>query len=77
MKYLLLLLVVLLLAWAWRQSRRAKVPPPQSPQASAPETMGTCLHCGVHLPASEAVRGEKGLYCSTAHRIAAADRNPP
>jgi uncharacterized protein len=76
MKYLLWLVLILLLVWAWRRSRRPKVQRPGPSQASSPEAMGTCAHCGVHLPASEAVRGEKGLYCSTAHRNAAADRNP-
>ena len=38
--------------------------------------MVACLHCGLHLPHSEAVAGTRGPYCSAAHRSAAGDRNP-
>ncbi|MDT7929778.1 hypothetical protein [Tepidimonas sp.] len=30
--------------------------------------MVRCRHCGVHLPASDAVRGALGPYCGDEHR---------
>jgi len=82
MKYLIWLLVILLALWVWRRARASgpSSPPGQAaarpPAEPVPETMCRCAHCGVHLPLEEAVRGQRGLYCSTAHRSAAADRNP-
>ena len=32
------------------------------------ESMVACARCGVNLPRSEALEGEKGLYCSEDHR---------
>lgn len=32
------------------------------------EPMVQCAHCGVHLPASEALRAGEHLYCCDAHR---------
>jgi uncharacterized protein len=49
-----------------RGARRESAPPP-SPGA---ESMVTCAHCGVHLPASEALRLGERAYCSAAHRDA-------
>ncbi len=75
MKYLFWLLVIALVWWAFtrpRQSTRKETPP----STDAPQDMARCAHCGIHLPQSEAVRGEKGLYCSAEHRSAAQDRNP-
>ena len=52
-------------------TRRAEthVPPPRpSAQATAViENMASCAHCGLHFPASEAVRVEGRDYCSPAH----------
>ncbi|MEN3274328.1 MAG: uncharacterized protein V7631_118 [Massilia sp.] len=51
--------------------RRAEthVPPPRpSAQSSAViENMTSCAHCGLHFPASEAVRVAGHDYCSPAH----------
>ncbi|MEN9888136.1 MAG: hypothetical protein RL559_173 [Pseudomonadota bacterium] len=76
MKYLFWLLVVLLVGWAWRRSRAKASPPSAPPTPAHPQDMVVCLHCGVHLPQAEAVAGTLGLYCSSAHRSAAGDRNP-
>lgn len=76
MKLLFLLLVVLLVLWA---VKRGRISPPSGsvrPDAPSPTEMVACAHCGIHLPRSEAVSGQKGLYCSTEHRSAAQDRNP-
>ncbi|MFN4103415.1 MAG: PP0621 family protein [Tepidimonas sp.] len=45
---------------AQRRATPAAPPPPSQ--------MITCRHCGVHLPAGDAVRGAVGLYCSDEHR---------
>jgi len=78
MKFLFWILVVLLVWWAWRRARGQRQRPPSPPPdtTAPPQTMCTCAHCGVHLPRSEAVQGQRGLYCSTAHRSAAGDQNP-
>ena len=82
MKFLLLLLVVVGgLAWlAWGRkrppakagdegaSRRDGAPPPGP---ATPQSMLACAHCGVHLPAADALRDAGGrAYCSEAHRLA-------
>jgi len=44
--------------------------PPRPPPSPAP--MVACAHCGVHLPAADAVPAPDGrLYCSPAHVRAA------
>jgi uncharacterized protein len=79
MKYLLVLAVVVVAIWLWRKARREELqsgtppPPPPAPGAIAPpQAMLRCAHCGLHLPAADAVRGADGaVYCSAAHRQAA------
>jgi uncharacterized protein len=78
MKYLLVLAVVLVAIWLWRKARREELqsrtpPPPPAPGTLAPpQAMLRCAHCGLHLPAADAVRGRDGtVYCSVAHRQAA------
>jgi uncharacterized protein len=72
---LLLWLVLGLLAWWMLRPRRA-VPPPhaaareRAPAGAAPEAMVDCAHCGLHFPASEAVRDGARLFCCSAHRDA-------
>ena len=76
---LLMWLVLALLAW-WllRPRRKARpAPPPPGPATAAPaapasvETMVDCARCGVHLPASEALRdAQSRTYCCSAHRDA-------
>lgn len=45
--------------------------PSPSSAPSRPTAMVPCAHCGVHLPASDAVVNETGQpYCSEAHRRA-------
>jgi uncharacterized protein len=70
-KYLLAFLIVLLVAWRWRTARAAQrggEPHNPSSATNGPVEMVRCGHCGVHLPASEAVAGSKGRYCSLAHQ---------
>lgn len=74
------LLIWLLLAgvvwWMWRT--RSRLPPPARPtprntpaEPSSPRltTMARCAHCGLHLPAPDAVQDAQGrAYCTPAHR---------
>ncbi|VTU18434.1 hypothetical protein H6CHR_00980 [Variovorax sp. PBL-H6] len=80
MKYLLVLAIILVAVWLWRKGRREELqsrtpprppaPPPDS--IGPPQAMLRCAHCGLHLPASDALRGADGTaYCSAAHRRAA------
>jgi uncharacterized protein len=72
---LLLWLVLGLLAWWMLRPRKAVPPPdaaarPRTPAGAAPEAMVDCAHCGLHFPASEAVRDGARLFCCGAHRDA-------
>lgn len=79
MKFFLLLGLFLLVVWLMRGGRRSRPtradPPPMSAEASAAhppgrEEMVACVHCGMHLPQSEAVAAPAGWFCGQAHRIA-------
>ena len=71
---LLLWIVLAVAAWWLLKPRRAIAPPRGPAQADAtgraPEAMVDCAACGLHFPASEAVRDGTRLYCCTAHRDA-------
>jgi len=73
MKYLLVFLVVMVVAWRWRSSRTEKMMQPKAAPVDTPLpiTMVRCAHCGLHLPASEAIAGKRGPYCSAAHQAIA------
>ena len=71
MKYLLLI-VVLALVFSILARKRAR-PPAAKPEAKAPSrpqtlSMVTCAQCGLHLPMDEALPGQGGVFCSSAHR---------
>lgn len=68
-KLLLVLLVVALvgaIAWNWRRSR-AGLGADRAPRLG---TMVACAHCGLHIPASEALMLDERPYCSASHRDA-------
>lgn len=76
-KWLLVIAVVVLGYVWWRHQRqqdaqeRAAERARQAAQRAgptAPDAMVRCRHCGVHLPAADAVRGGLGPYCSDEHR---------
>jgi uncharacterized protein len=71
MKFLLVLLVFLFAAWLWRSGRHKNTDAPKSPPHKTPQDMVSCAHCGVHLPQTEAVPGQSGVYCSPAHHALA------
>lgn len=73
-RVLLWAILGLLAWWLLRPNRKVAAPPP-GPAASAatvaaPEAMVDCAACGLHFPASEAVRDGARLYCCAAHRDA-------
>jgi uncharacterized protein len=69
-RFLILAAAVALLLWlVFGRSRRARRPPAPPPSARS-ESMVVCAHCGIHLPASEALRLGEQAYCSAAHRDA-------
>jgi uncharacterized protein len=55
-----------------RPSPRRDAPPaPPAPTAASDlEPMVSCAECGTHLPASEALPGRGGVFCSAEHRSA-------
>ena len=64
--------LIVLVVMAIRAKLRAMTPKEPGAQrtARAPEqveSMTRCAHCGVHFPASEAVRADGLDYCSPAH----------
>jgi uncharacterized protein len=64
------LALAVLVVFAIRSKLRAsgfKPPPPQAPREPQIETMTQCAHCGLHFPASEAVRADGLDYCCPAH----------
>lgn len=75
MKYLLWIALIVALVWLLRPRRKLKSGDPhagvKSDSASQPvsEAMVSCRHCGVHIPASEALTSVSGaLVCSNEHR---------
>lgn len=73
MKFLLWLGIgVLLVMWLMRD-KKAPAGRPRQPDAGdrgGAESMLQCAHCGIHIPASEAVRDPAGaVFCSDAHRL--------
>ena len=74
MKYLLVLLVVVVGLWLLAGRRGSRADPPlakkQRPPVASPD-MVACAHCGMHVPAPEALRDAAGRpFCEEAHRVA-------
>ena len=75
MKYLIVVAVLAVAFWLWRNNRQnAKVQQKKSapaqtkaPPVGPPQAMLQCAACGVHLPATDAVVGRRGSYCTAAH----------
>ena len=68
MRFLLVFLVLALLAWRWRSGRSKLSGDDQHKAPGAAVEVLACSHCGVHLPATEAIKGTQGVYCCSAHR---------
>jgi len=72
MKFLLWLVIgALFVMWLIRGKKTPPMPPPrQGAPDQAAEPMLQCAHCGIHIPASEAVLDMAGTaFCSEAHRL--------
>ena len=74
MKFFVVLFTSLLVVWRWRTARstrklQEKHRPAQQQMATV--DMVPCAHCGLHLPASEATTGLRGVYCGPEHHRAA------
>jgi uncharacterized protein len=71
MKFLLTLVAALVGVWWWRTQRdgddtlRGDAPP--APPARL-QDMVRCPVCSVHVPRTDAVAGQRGLYCCAEHR---------
>ena len=65
MKYLAWLLILMVVIWWFRQKRQSHS---TEHKESGAQVMVPCSECGAHVPASDAIRGAKGVYCSKAHR---------
>jgi len=75
-KLLIVLLALLFGVWLWRNGRHksAMVQSGTMPPAAAGvQTMVCCPICGVHLPETDAVVGQRARYCCTTHRLQAGD----
>jgi uncharacterized protein len=70
MKFLLLFFIFMVLLWQWRHAREQKVKQAARKNAAplGAIEMVQCAQCGVHLPATDALKGANGLYCSALHR---------
>jgi uncharacterized protein len=73
MKYLLVLLVIAIGLWMLNKRLRGpgSKPPARGREGAkpqAPAAMLECAHCGLHLPAADAVREGDRVYCGEAHR---------
>jgi uncharacterized protein len=70
MKYLLVLLFVIVGLWMVSKRLRGPKPPsrPVPPDRRVPAEMVECAHCGLHLPAPDAVLDGRHVYCGEAHR---------
>lgn len=84
MKYLLVLLVVGVGLWLFVKRLQGPAPPasgeakpPGRPAAKSPVAMVECAHCGLHLPAADALPEGSRLYCCDAHRRLGPATRPP
>lgn len=77
MKYVLLVLAIVALVWLIRGARRREVPPAKPKHDAGVQPMVACRHCGVHLPAHEALPGRGGVFCGEDHRAEYEKQHPP
>lgn len=75
MSRLILLLAAVALVWWWLSSRRKAVRTDETTHKTGAEQhtgasqMVSCARCGVHLPQSDALQDDAGVfYCGEEHR---------
>jgi uncharacterized protein len=72
MKFLVVALVVGVLVWLLTAKARPRqgggTGDARRPPGKTPATMLACAHCGLHLPAADAVLDGSRVYCSEAHQ---------
>lgn len=83
MKYALIFALLGLVFWFWRSQRLSRKNESGSPAKSAASAASAaagpateivaCSVCRLHLPRQEALLGQKGQYCSEAHKQLAGD----
>lgn len=83
MKYALIFALLGLVFWFWRSqrlNRKNEAGGPAKSAASAASAVAgpateivACSVCRLHLPRQEALPGQKGQYCSEAHKQLAGD----
>ena len=61
-----IVVVVLIAKRLLSQSKPGRPPA----RAQSGKDMVRCAHCGLHIPASEAIRADGKTYCSDEHRLA-------
>lgn len=66
LRLLVLLILILLVVWL---VRRLWTRPPSSRRVVEADML-RCAHCGLHVPADEAIRDGELAYCCDAHRQA-------
>lgn len=73
-KWLFTLAIVVLALMLWFGKGRGRGAAGRGTEAAerkppGPKAMVSCEHCGLHLPLSDAVEGDRGRhYCSSEHR---------
>ncbi len=65
---LLIAAIVVLVLLVKRILAASKDTRDQSPRIKQGEDMVRCAHCGLHVPANEAIRSGDRTYCSEEHR---------
>lgn len=69
MKFFFILLVVLIGLWFWKQRQKKPSKPSTPAQTQNKQViMLKCGVCGVHVPDTDALAGQRGAYCSAEHR---------
>jgi uncharacterized protein len=57
--------LIVVAIWLWRRLVKPRPDAPRNTSEAPP--MVRCAHCGIHVPASEALSSEERWYCSRRH----------
>lgn len=69
MRFILIMAVVLGIIWLLRSGRQVdqKMDAPRPKEQLPPQDMLRCGYCSVHIPSSDAIQGQEGVYCCADH----------